>query len=359
MKHLGDKMILRKLELFISYNGRNFYSFYPVYGMRTVQSELESVLSHVLNEKAVITAIQGIVPGCSVKVMPVYMETSSSMQTGDIVRLCNLELDKDIRLCYVHEVESGQTLLRRKSIKEYEYHFMNYPMPVAVQGLCGCLIRKKLDIEAMQEAAYLLIGENDFSSFTTGEYEDPYRTIFSAEVEKRGSSMTVRMSGTGFLMNMVQMLTGELIRIGKGEMAPEDILKRFALRCPDPDAPEMPAAGLILMRVAPIVHYEDIIHNNNEFADYYVIQHLLKTEGRVFIVMMRCEDQSFERLVKHVVRLSYMDQAREIYFTDLQGRRIRDGEKIGNYTPRSVPGGVDPEALMGIAAQGDWYLMEQ
>ena len=83
------------------------------------------------------------------------------------------------------------------------------------------------------------------------------------------------------------------------------------------------------------------------------------TEGRVFIVMMRCEDQSFERLVKHVVRLSYMDQAREIYFTDLQGRRIRDGEKIGNYTPRSVPGGVDPEALMGIAAQGDWYLMEQ
>lgn len=352
-------MVRRKLELFVSYNGRNFFGFYHVYGMRTVQSELERVLCCILGEKADIKAIQGIVPGCSVRIMPVYFETSSMIQAEEIKERCNLMLEQDIRICFVREADHGYPVLTRKTIKEYEYHLMNYPLPAAIQGMCGCLVQKRLDMAAMQEAAYLLIGENDFTSFTTGEYEDPYRTIFSAEVEKNGSNIVVRMSGTGFLMNMVQMLTGELVRIGKGELTPDDLIRRFAMRCPDPDAPEMPAAGLILTRVTPVSRVEDLIHNFNDFADYYIIQSELKRHGRIFVLMMRCADEAFERLVKHILRLSYMDGAREVFLMDVRGDRLCEGETIGLYQPKEACGIAGPDELLEFGISGRWYLMER
>uniref|UniRef100_UPI00356473CD hypothetical protein n=1 Tax=Enterocloster aldenensis TaxID=358742 RepID=UPI00356473CD len=347
----------RKIEMHISYNGQGFYGFYPMYGLRTVQAELEKVLSGVLEEQTAILPMKGIVPGCSVRIMPVLFGTDAAMECDAIVKECNFRLANDIRVCAAGEVRPDYSLAEEKMIKEYEYHFTNSLYPVTGQELGSYLAEEPLDIDAMQVAADQLLGENDFSSFTTGCYEDPYRTIYNARIEKYESNIVVRFSGTGFLMNMVQMMTGELIRVGRGELEPGDIQRRIAMKIPDPDAPEMPADGLVLSRVCPVIQYEDVVHNNNVFADYYIVRRSLKTDGIIYVVIMWCEDEAFNRLVEHVVCMAFLDDAKQVMVIDIQGDRIRAGECIGPYTPRIVKGANVSDDLLEFRLYGTWYMM--
>lgn len=353
-------MKYRNIELYISYDGRAFYGFNSSYGMRTVQSELQKCLSAILSEPIKLHAIQGLVPGCSVKIMPVYFVTSSSMDVQKMVELCNLRLNTDIRICFGREAEYANGNPAKKMIKEYEYRFLNHPMPMALSsGLCGCRIEEHLNLDAMREAAYLLIGEYDFSSFTTGHYEDPYRTIYNIDIERDGCEIVVRMSGSGFLMHMVQMLTGELIRIGRGELLPDDILERIAMRTPDPDAPEMPVGGLMLVRTAPIVHYEDVIHNCNEDADYYVIQRNLKDTGCVYVILMHCADNVFDKLLYHIVHLAYLDEIKEVYVLDKNGGRLKENMGVDVYKASAVSEIPNEECMLEFDISGDWYVMKR
>ena len=347
----------RRIEMHISYNGRNFYGLYRIYGLKTVQGELEKVLSGILQEKIRVTVIEGIEPGFSVRIMPVLFDTSCTMDEKSLVRECNYRLEKELRVCSARETKAGYSLPMENMNREYEYRFVSSIYPVIGQEPGIYLEQTELDINAMQEAADLLIGENDFSSFTTGTYEDPYRTIYNIRIEPYDGWVAVRVSGNGFLANMMQMLTGELIRVGRGELEPADIRTRITARTPDPDAPEMPADGLILTRICPAAQYEDVIHNNNESADYYIVRRSLKTDGTVYIVIMRCDNQVFRCLVQHAVRFAFMDGARQVMVIDVQGDRIRAGEKIGSYVPRIAQAVTVSDDLLEFRLYGTWYMM--
>lgn len=345
----------RKIKMTISFCGENFFGFTAKYGVRTVESELNKALSSVLGERIAISAERGLVHGCSAKEYPVVFETVSDIPVGDIVQQSNLRLGDDLVICGGEEIEPSYVLSKNKFIKEYEYHLINSEMPIARQGLYGHYVQGELDVEMMQAAADYLIGENDFSCFSTREYQDPFRTIFNLTIEHLGDQIIIRISGTGFLMNMVQMIVGELIRVGKGEMLPHEIQDRISLRKPDPDAPEMPASAMILTRLTPVTYYEDVIHNNNMFADYYIVQRNLKVDGNVYVVIMRCEDEVLEKLLHHVVKLAYMDQAKQVYVIDNEKNRIRAGAQIGGYTA-AIAKGIDfSEVLVEFELMGTWY----
>lgn len=352
-------MQLRKLELYISFNGKEFYDFYEKYGQRTVQATLEQTLSSILEEPIHLELLKGLIPGCSVRMLPVLFETTNPMDEVEITAQCNLILDEDIRVCYGKEVPLTYRLVNEKMLRDYEYRFLNtqYPMISHERGMQT--IYEELDLESMQMAAELLVGENDFSSFTTGTYRDPFRTIYHAKFKKQGEVVTFSISGNGFLENMVQMLVGELIRIGKGELKPEDILSRIRMKTPDCCAPEMSVRGLTLSRVTSCTFCEDIIHNNNDFADYYIIRSTMKKDGNVYIIIMRCEDDIFPIIVEHAVRVAYMDGAKKVLAIDGESERIRSGETIGIYKPRVLRGVNVVEELMEFRLYGTWYQMEK
>lgn len=105
-----------------------------------------------------------------------------------------------------------------------------------------------LNLGDMRTAAGYLKGEHDFKSFCSPhtEVKDTVRTVHSLEIEKEGDIITVRISGNGFLYNMVRIIVGTLINVGRGACPPEKVKEILEARDRRKAAATAPAKGLVL-----------------------------------------------------------------------------------------------------------------
>ena len=137
------------------------------------------------------------------------------------------------------------------SEKTYEYRILNRKFPVPTERLYSYFYHYKLDVDKMKEATSYLIGRHDFASFcgSGAQVKTTIRTVTSMDVWRDGDMVTIRISATGFLYNMVRIISGTLIEIGNGQYPPERmdvILKACARGAAGPPAP---AQGLTLMGI--------------------------------------------------------------------------------------------------------------
>ena len=109
----------------------------------------------------------------------------------------------------------------------------------------------------MQRAADFFVGEHDFKSFCSVNTvaETTVRTIYELQVEKQDEMITIRVTGSGFLYNMVRIIAGTLMEIGRGNLEPEEIPAILAALDRTKAGPTAPACGLTLVKY----HYEDEI----------------------------------------------------------------------------------------------------
>ena len=103
----------------------------------------------------------------------------------------------------------------------------------------------------MREATSYLIGRHDFASFcgAGAQVKSTVRTIRSVEVERFGDMVTIRISGEGFLYNMVRIIAGTLIEIGNGQYPPERMQEILDARDREWAGPTAPAKGLTLLGI--------------------------------------------------------------------------------------------------------------
>ena len=102
----------------------------------------------------------------------------------------------------------------------------------------------------MREAALYLIGEHDFKSFCAAAavVESTVRTIYSVEVAEEGADVVIRICGNGFLYNMVRIIAGTLIEVGRGRWSPEAVKEALAACDRTKAGPTAPACGLMLVK---------------------------------------------------------------------------------------------------------------
>ena len=107
-----------------------------------------------------------------------------------------------------------------------------------------------LDVEKMQEAADYLVGEHDFKSFcaVNAQSKTSVRTIYACTVTKEADIITIRVTGNGFLYNMVRIIAGTLLDIGQGRRDPMDIFTILEAKDRSAAGPTAPAHGLTLMK---------------------------------------------------------------------------------------------------------------
>ena len=103
----------------------------------------------------------------------------------------------------------------------------------------------------MQEASLYLVGEHDFKSFcaTAAVVETTVRTIYELTVSRQEDIITIRVTGNGFLYNMVRIIAGTLLQAGMGMIEPEEIKTILAAKERSAAGPTAPAQGLTMIGI--------------------------------------------------------------------------------------------------------------
>ena len=163
----------------------------------------------------------------------------------------NQRLPEDIRIQLSEEMPMDFHPRYCDSVKTYEYRILNRRFQIPTERLYSYFYHYKLDEKKMREATSYLIGRHDFASFcgAGAQVKSTVRTIRSVEVERFGDMVTIRISGEGFLYNMVRIIAGTLIEIGNGQYPPERMQEILDARDREWAGPTAPAKGLTLLGI--------------------------------------------------------------------------------------------------------------
>ena len=240
---------MKRVKLTVAYDGTNYHGWQIQKNGNTIEAELNKHLTELLGEEiAVIGASRtdsGVHALCNVAVF----DTNARMPGDKISYALNQRLPEDIRIMKSEEVAEDFHPRHCDSIKTYEYRIYNAEFPLPTKRLYSHFTYVTLNVNLMAEAAAYLVGEHDFKSFcsTATEVETTVRTIYQLYVEKIGDEIIIRVSGNGFLYNMVRIIAGTLMEAGQGKIRPEQIRDILAAKDRAAAGPTAPARGLTLV----------------------------------------------------------------------------------------------------------------
>lgn len=242
------KTPLRRIRLTVAYDGTNYNGWqYQPNGI-TIEEVLNEALSNLTGEKVRVAGASRTDAGVHALCNYAVFDTGMRMPASKFAYALNQRLPEDIRIRRSEEVCAGWHPRSAKSIKTYEYRILNEEFPNPLERLYAHFTYLSLDEEKMRQAAAFLVGEHDFKSFCSlhAQVETTVRTITELTVKRQGSRIVIRVSGTGFLYNMVRIIAGTLMEIGAGKYPPGRM--REILEACDRSAagPTAPARGLTL-----------------------------------------------------------------------------------------------------------------
>ena len=207
-----------------SYNGSKFNGFQKQVDKRTVQGDLESVLSKIFNENIRVVASGRTDAGVHAYNQCLHFDSSKEVDFDKL----KFSLNSLLHNIYVKELYSVPDDFHARydcTKKEYIYKInVGEFDPIYEEYIYQ--YNKSLDIEKMKDACTYLIGEHDFRSFTSLDYEkNCVRTIYSIDISIENDIIYIDFVGNGFLKYMVRNMVGLLIEVGSNNRNVEDVKK--------------------------------------------------------------------------------------------------------------------------------------
>lgn len=243
---------MRNIKVIITYDGTNYHGFQRQAGhLPTIQQSLEETLSSLLKHPVSVNGAGRTDAGVHAMGQVISFQTNTSIPTERIVLALNGFLPTDIAAVHAEEVESTFHAQFSAKGKVYRYHIYNSRNPSVFDRLYSYRVPQALDIQRMNEAASHIIGEHDFSAFkaAASKAKTSVRNVVNLTIENKPPHIFVTVEGNGFLYNMVRIITGTLLYVGKGKLQPDDV-KRFIDSGKREEAgPTLPPQGLCLMEV--------------------------------------------------------------------------------------------------------------
>ena len=219
---VGDGM-KRKILLTVAYDGSRYYGWqkqadktYP-----TVQEAFEKALSSFFREEIVCIGASRTDRGVHALGQRATIEVNTTVPTEKIPMALHSFLPEDIVVVDAVDVEEEFHPRYDCVCKTYEFKIYNAKFGNPVYRKYSEFNYKKLDIIAMNDAAQVLVGKHDFKSFAASGFsgKTSVRTIFGISVEKSGDFVVIKVTGDGFLYNMVRIISGTLIMVGEGKIS--------------------------------------------------------------------------------------------------------------------------------------------
>ena len=247
----GAEPSLRHFLLTVAYDGEAFHGWQRQRGDRSVQGEVEAVLTKIVGARVAVRGAGRTDAGVHALGQLAAFSATTRMGAGDFRRALNALLPEDVRV--TEAVESAGPVDPRRSARRktyvYQFHLGDHLPPDRRRHFV--LAGRGLDVEAMRRAAALLRGVHDFSSFarSSAARRGAVRRIDAVRVRRISRGVRLFFTGSGFLYNMVRTLASALLEVGRGRCAADEVAAVLAAKDRRRGPATLPPQGLFLWRV--------------------------------------------------------------------------------------------------------------
>lgn len=216
---------MRTIKLTIEYDGTGYAGWQVQPNGLSVQEVLEKALEKLTGEKVRLRSSGRTDAGVHARGMVAAFQTGKTIPLRAFSDGLNSLLPPDIAVREAEEAHPDFNPRRDAIGKHYRYTILNSPRRSPLSRQFVWRFAGELDLAAMRQAARHFLGERDFAAFRASNCaaRTTVRRIDSMEISRNGDMIVIDVVGTGFLKNMVRILVGTLVEVGRGSMAPDEI----------------------------------------------------------------------------------------------------------------------------------------
>ncbi len=244
---------MRHIKLTLAYDGTDYHGWQVQARDRgpTVQGMLEEAWHRLTGERVRVTGAGRTDAGVHALGQVAHLATNSRIPADRVPHALNSVLPPDIVVGEAVEVDAGFHARFGATGKTYTYRIWNHPFPDPFTRRYAWHIPYPLDLTAMQQAAGALVGTHDFRALcATGSPVRNYvRTVFACAVAQQEQLLSITISGNGFLYNMVRIIVGTLVEVGRGKLNEGALAAAIRSGRREDAGPTAPPHGLFLVRV--------------------------------------------------------------------------------------------------------------
>ena len=243
---------MRNFRIVIQYEGTR-YQGWQRQGttQNTLQGKFEALLSKIAGTPVEIQASGRTDAGVHALGQTANFHMNTELSCEELLDKLNQYLPEDVAVISCQEAAPRFHARLNAVGKTYCYRIHNSKIPAVFDRRLVWQIEQQLDVDAMKTAAKYLVGTHDFTSFCPKKEEvtNHVRTIYELDLTRSGDMIILRIRGNGFLYTMVRIITGTLLRVGGGMIAPEEIPDILAAKDRGRAGETAPPQGLRLVKI--------------------------------------------------------------------------------------------------------------
>ena len=242
---------MKRVKLVVAYDGTNYHGWQVQDNGITIEEVLNRTISELVQEDIKVIGASRTDAGVHACGNVAVFDTESRIPGDKFSFALNQRLPDDIRIQESCEVDADFHPRYADTVKTYEYNILNRRFELPSKRLYAAFCYYPMDIERMNQAAAYLVGEHDFKSFCSAgaQVQTTVRTIYAVNVTIEDDMVHIRITGNGFLYNMVRIIAGTLMQVGTGLMEPEQVKEILEARDRSKAGPTAVAKGLTLVEI--------------------------------------------------------------------------------------------------------------
>ena len=250
LSHEKGRMKMKRIMLTVAYDGTEYHGWQVQPGVETIEGKLNRTLSELLKEEITVIGASRTDTGVHALGNLAVFDTKTRIPPEKIAYALNQRLPEDIRIQKSEQVAEDFHPRKIPTRKTYCYSIVSQEFANPLERLYSHFTYLELDLEEMRKAAVYLEGEHDFQSFCAAgsQAESTVRTIYRIGITRQENVIKIFVTGNGFLYNMVRIIAGTLMEVGRGRISPDEMVRIIEAKDRTKAGPTAPAKGLMLVK---------------------------------------------------------------------------------------------------------------
>lgn len=351
---------MRRILLRVAYDGTNYSGWQLQPNGTTIEEQLNTALTALTGVPIQVIGAGRTDAGVHSLGNVAVFDTESKIPADKFAFALNARLPEDIRVQESTEVSADFHPRKQNSRKTYVYKILNRTFELPLHRHDTYFFHGDLDLAAMQAAGNLLMGEHDFGAFCSAgsQAADTIRRIYALTVTREEDIISIRVTGNGFLYNMVRIIAGTLLEVGCGHLTVTDVQQMLLTRQRSDAGRKVPAKGLTMVGIAYLPEeFPQIIDSDTWHYELY------RQEDRIFLYMKQCDrTEDYDVLMGKLIHHAYRDGAAGVYVCGNRSAEatgtITAGDRVGHFLLEETAEPLDFLGKEWLLAK-DCYLGEK